>query len=111
MIIFLSCTLAVPTVAQLMGLFSGPYTREALAPWLAVGALLGVTHIVIRPILRVLAAPIGCLTLGLFGVVIDVALIYGCGSLVRGFAVPSPLYALMTAVTVNAICAIAAGRR
>ena len=71
------------------------------------GALLGVAHLVLRPVLRLLSAPLGCLTLGLFGLVIDVGLIYACGSLVEGFTVPGPLYAVLTAVLINVICAVA----
>ena len=107
-IIFLCCTLAVPTVAILMGVYTGPYTLEALTPALATGALLGIAHLVLRPVLRLLAAPLGCLTLGLFGLVIDVGLIYACDWLVEGFAVPGPLYAVLTAVLINTICAVAA---
>ena len=107
-IIFLCCTLAVPTVAILMGTYAGPYTLEAMTPALATGALLGVAHLVLRPILRLLSAPLGCLTLGLFGMVIDVGLIYACGALVDGFKVPGLLYAVLTAMLINAICAVVA---
>ena len=58
--------------------------------------------------LRLLSAPIGCVTLGLSGMVIDVGLIYLCGRLVEGFDVPGPLYAVLTAVLINVICAVAA---
>ena len=60
--------------------------------------------------LRLLTAPLGCLTLGLFGLVIDVGLIYLCGALVEGFAVSGLLCAALTAVCVNAICALCGGR-
>jgi len=43
--------------------------------------------------------------------VIDVGLLYAAASLVEGFVVPGFLYALLTALTINAICAVAAGRR
>ena len=76
-IIFLCCTLAVPTVAILMGAYTGPYTLEAL-------------------------------TLGMFGMVIDVGLIYACDWLVDGFAVPGLLYAVLTAILINTVCAVAA---
>ncbi len=111
-IIFLCCTLAVPTVAWIMGVYgAGTPTLQQARPALLTGALLGLAHLVLRPALRLLSAPVGCLTLGLFGLVIDVALLYGCGALVEGFTVPGPLYALLTAFTINAICAVAAGRR
>ena len=111
-IIFLCCTLAVPTVAWIMGLYGAAApTLEQLRPALLAGALLGAARLALRPVLRVIAAPLGCLTLGLFGLVIDVALVYGCAALVEDFAVPGPLYAVLTSVLINAVCAVAAGRR
>ena len=110
-LILICCTLAVPTVAQVMGIYGPEMTLEALRPALAVGALLGVCHILLRPVLRLLFAPLGCLTLGLFGLVIDIGLIYLAAWKVQGFVVPGFLYALLTALTINAICAVAAGRR
>ena len=110
-IIFLCCTLAVPTVAMMFGNYGEGVTLEQLAPALATGALLGVAHLVLRPVLRLLSAPLGCLTLGLFGMVIDVGLIYACGELVDGFSVPGPLYAVLTAVLINSVCTVAARRR
>ena len=110
-IIFLCCTLAVPTVAIMFGVYDGALTLERLKPALVTGVLLGAAHLVLRPVLRLISAPLGCLTLGLFGMVIDVGLLYGCGALVEGFEVPGLPYALLTAVTINAVCAVAAGRR
>lgn len=110
-IIFLTCTLAVPTVAMMMGVYGGVPTMEEATPAMATGALLGLAHLLLRPALRLITAPLGCMTLGMFGLVIDVGLLYGCGHFVEGFTVPGPLYALLTAVLINAICAVAAGRR
>ena len=107
-IIFLCCLLAVPTVAMMMGEYTGKITLEVLTPALVTGALLGAAHLVLRPVLRLLSAPIGCVTLGLSGMVIDVGLIYLCGHLVEGFTVPGPLYTVLTAVLINVICAVAA---
>lgn len=111
-LIFLCCTLAVPTVAWIMGAYGeAEPTLSLFQPALVTGALLGVAHLVLRPILRLLSAPLGCLTLGLFGMVIDVGLLYACASLVEGFEMPGIPCAVLTAVTINAICAVAAGRR
>ena len=110
-LILLCCVLAVPTVAQVMGIYGPDLSVEALRPALLVGALLGAAHLILRPVLRLLFAPVGCLTFGLFGLVIDVALIYASAALVEGFVVPGFLYALLTALVINAICAVAAGRR
>ncbi len=110
-IIFLCCTFAVPTVAVMMGAYSGPLTAQGLRPALTTGALLGIAHLFLRPVLRLVSAPLGCLTLGLFGMVIDVGLLYACGQLVEGFEVPGLLYAVLTSILINAVCAVAAGRR
>ena len=111
LLIWLCCVLAVPTVGVLMGLAPPDVNIAAMRPALLVGGLLGLAPIVLRTVLRLLVAPVGCLTLGLFGLVIDVGLIYLCASFVEGFHVPSLLYALLTALLINAICAVAAGRR
>lgn len=114
-LVFLCCVLAVPTCGVMVGDLTLPAqwseaTLALLRPWLLVGTLLGIAHLLVRPILRILSAPIGCLTLGLFGLVIDVALIYICGHFVEGFAVPGLLYAILTAVLINAVCAIVGSR-
>ena len=111
LLILLTCTLAVPTVAELMGVYPADASLQALRPALAVGVALGAAHLLLRPVLRVLFAPVGCLTLGLFGLVIDVGLIYAAAALVEGFAVPGISYALVCALLINAICAVAANRR
>lgn len=111
LLILLTCTLAVPTVAQVMGIYGPNMEFELLRPAIAVGVLLGLAHLLLRPVLRLLFAPVGCLTFGLFGLVIDVALIYLCAWKVPGFEVPGVLYALLTALTINVVCAVAAGRR
>lgn len=110
-IIFLACTLAVPTVAALMGLYGTTPTFGQLKPAMVTGALLGLAHLLLRPALRLVFAPLGCLTLGLFGMVIDVGLLYGCGYLVKGFEVPGLLYAVLTSMLINTVCAAVAGRR
>ena len=84
---------------------------EILRPWLAVGALLGLAHILLRPILRMLSAPLGCLTLGFFGFVIDVGLIYACAYLVDGFQISGLLYAVLTAILINTIVAFTGNMR
>ncbi|MDY3026863.1 MAG: phage holin family protein [Candidatus Faecivicinus sp.] len=114
-LVFLCCVLAVPTCGVLVGdlVLPGAWTEATLSllrPWLTVGVLLGAAHLLVRPILRLLSAPIGCLTLGLFGLVIDVALIYVCAHFVEGFAVSGLLYAVLTAILINTICAIVGSR-
>ena len=109
-IVLLTCILAVPTVACLLNELSWNFEPKAWAPWLVVGVILGLIHIILRPILRLITLPLGCLTFGLSGTVIDVALIYFSGSFVRGFEMPGLLYAVLTALVVNVVSAVA-GRK
>jgi len=108
--VMLSCIVAVPAVAALMGMYGAEASMEELQASLAVGLLLGGAHVLLRPVLRVLFAPLGCLTFGLFGMVIDVALLYACDRLVAGFAIPGFWYALITAIVINALCAASTGK-
>lgn len=111
-LIFLCCVLAVPTCGALAGELAipeglaGEALMNLLRPWLAVGVLLGLAHLILRPVLRMLSAPLGCLTLGLFGLVIDVALIYAAALLVDSFPPPSLLTAVLTALLINAVTAV-----
>ena len=115
--VFLCCTLAVPTCGVLVGDLSIDQAMELellieiLRPWLAVGALLGLAHILLRPVLRMLSAPLGCLTLGFFGFVIDVGMIYACAYLVDGFQISGLLYAVLTAILINTIVAFTGNMR
>lgn len=112
-VVMATCMLAVPTVACIMQFISIRSQRdlELAVPYLIVGAALGLAHLILRPLLRLLTAPLGCLTFGLSGTVIDVALIYLSARVLPAFQVPSLLYALLTAILINGICAFAAGRR
>ncbi len=110
---FLCCVLAIPTCGVLVGTLTIPEGLaiepliELLRPWIAVGTLLGLARLILRPVLRLLFAPLGCLTFGLFGFAIDVGLIYACAYLVNGFAMPTLLYAVLTAIFINIVSAVA----
>lgn len=106
-IVLLTCILAVPTVACLMNELSWDFRPDSWMPWLAVGAILGLIHMILRPILRLITLPLGCLTFGLSGTVIDVALIYLSGNFVRGFELPGLLYAVLTALVINVVSSMA----
>lgn len=111
LIIFCTCLLAVPTVAHM--LYGAPEnaTLEDYIPLFTAGAVLGAFHLVLRPLLRLIAAPLGCMTLGLSGTVIDIALIYITDHFVDQFYVPDFLFALLTALLVNTITAFVGARR
>ena len=110
-LVFLTCLMAVPTVSYLI--YGAPDLSDIMAmkPYLTVGAALGVLHLILRPILRIITAPLGCLTLGLSGTAIDIALIYLSARIVPGFPAPELLCATLTALLINAIAAIVSGRR
>ena len=110
-LIFLTCLLAVPTVSYLI--YGAPDMSDiaAMKPYLMVGAALGVLHLLLRPLLRLLSLPLGCLTFGLSGTAIDVALIYLSARVVEGFPAPEPLCAILTALLINAISTIVGGRK
>jgi len=104
MIVLLSCLLAVPTVPELisgMEIWSNPVL---LKPYLGAGLLLGLAHLLIRPALRLITLPLGCLTFGLSGTAIDVGLIYLAAEFVDGFVIPDFFCALVTALLINAVC-------
>lgn len=101
-IVLLICIVAVPGTACLLGHARWTGDIQPFRPHLIAGALLGVSHLVLRPILRLITMPLGCLTLGLSGTLIDVGLIYLSVAFVDGFAVPNFLYALVTALIINA---------
>ena len=110
-IIFLTCLLSVPTLYSILYPEMWAGDLKAYIPHFAVGALLGVCHLILRPILRLISAPVGCLTLGLAGTAIDIGLIYLCAALVEGFEKPSFLFALLAVLMINFICVLAGGRR
>lgn len=107
---FWACVVAAPlcgylaTVPAFARVFGGIH---AYSMWHAVitGVVLGLAYMLIRPILRILTLPIGCLTLGLFGIVIDTVLVLAISSIrVMGFSVTSPFSALVVALVCNAMC-------
>lgn len=106
-IVFACCVLAMPTCVKLL---DGFHAQDAAAA-ITMGVLMGIAHVVVRPALRLVSAPIGCLTLGLIQPVIDMGIIYACDRLVDGFEVTSALQALMAVFLINTVCFIAAGRR
>lgn len=110
-LVFLTCVLAVPTVACIMYGTPERMDLNTFAPLLSCGCVLGLAHLILRPLLRIITAPLGCLTLGLSGTVIDIALIYLSARFVQGFYVPGFLYALLTALLINAVSCFVGARR
>ncbi len=100
---FWCCVLAVPTLTKL----TDGIRCDSLYLALLAGAALGVVYLVIRPVLRILTFPIGCLTLGLFGFALDTGLIYLMGQYLPGFHVASLQWALLAALFIAGVQTIA----
>ena len=104
---FICCILAMVTLPYLL---PGVTAAETTAS-IAAGTMLGLAYLLLRPALRLLTLPVGCLTLGLFNLAIDVGLIWLCGQIIDGFQVATIMDAVLSAVLVNSVCAIAGGFR
>ena len=104
---FLACLLMPYACAQLL---EGVHA-ESLQAALLVGAALGVAYLILRPLLRLLTLPIGCLTLGISNFVIDVAILYLLAGAVDGFTIESVVYAALAALLVDAVVLIVGGWR
>ena len=78
-----------------------------------VGICLAVINLILRTPLHFLTKPLGCLTLGLFGTVVDAVLVEACTwvmdqyILPGGFAIASFPWAIGVAVCVNILRGIA----
>ncbi len=105
---FLCCLLAVPACCKLMA----PHiVADSLETAVLAGALLGVAYLLVRPVMRILTIPIGCLTLGTFGLVIDGALFMALPHLVQGLHVESFLWAMIAGFLVNCMCLAVGGSK
>ena len=103
---FLICVLSMPACAKILeGVTAQPPQTAVLA-----GTLLGLAYLLLRPLLRLLTFPIGCVTLGLSGFVIDCALILLMDAYVPGFSVDGILWAALCAALVDGLCLIVGGR-
>jgi putative membrane protein len=98
-ITFWCCVLAVPTLTKL----TDGIKCDSLYLAVLAGAALGVVYLVLRPVLRILTLPIGCLTLGLFGFALDAGLIYLMGQYLPGFHVASLQWALLAALFITGV--------
>lgn len=67
---------------------------------------LGLLNAFVRPVMMILSAPLLILTLGLFTFVINAALLYLVGHLIKGFSVQSFGAALVGAVIVSIVSLI-----
>lgn len=106
-ITFMCCVLSMATLPYLLPGVTAAQPQAAVA----AGVILGLAYLLIRPVMRILTLPVGCLTLGIFNFVIDVGLIYLSTQLIDGFMVDGVMSAVLSAVLVNSVCAIVGGFR
>ena len=90
-------TIAIGVAAYIVPNVTVTFMGAAIA-----AVVLGALNLIIRPILLLLTLPINILTLGLFSLVVNAALVLAASSVVPGFSVagflPALLFALVLAV-------------
>jgi len=74
-----------------------------------LGVTLGLVNFYIKPVLDTLALPLKIITLGLFGFVIEMALIWGVDYLFKEFSAPLFYPLLWTAVIIWALTIVVGG--
>lgn len=74
-----------------------------LLPILGAGLLLGLVNAIVRPVIVILTLPITILTLGLFLLIINAAMVWLVSKMMNGFAVDGLLPAILTAVIVSIV--------
>ena len=97
---FLCCLIAMPACANILPGVQADNWQIALI----AGAVLGVFSLLLRPVIRLLTLPIGCLTLGASGFAIDTGLIVLMSTYVPGFYVQGLQWAALCALMVHGLC-------
>ena len=75
-------------------------------PWyvaVIVAVVLGLINTFIRPLVKLIALPITVLTLGLFSLVINAAMVLLCAKIVPGFDTSGFLSALICSITLSIV--------
>jgi putative membrane protein len=81
--------------------FISGITIDPIWTALIVGACLTLFNMIIKPIINILTLPINLLTLGLFSLVINGALFWYLGTLIKGFSVATFTAAFIGALIVS----------
>jgi len=97
--------LGIAYVAPELGILRGFYVSGFWAAAVAV-LILSLLNLTVRPILRLLALPVTCLTFGLFTLVINALMMLLTAELVAGFHVGGFFNALVVSVLYAAISAV-----
>ncbi len=80
------------------------YSRVSIEGWqavVAVGLVLGGWNLVVRPVVRLFSLPVNILTLGLFGVVVNIGVVWLTAELIDGFTVGGLMGALLCAIAIG----------
>ena len=87
------CVIGVPLCAYILpGVHVEPVYMS-----LMLGLILGGFFYIVRPLLKLLTIPIGCLTMGLFSLALDTGVIYLMSLYLPGFSLDGPEWALAIA--------------
>ncbi|PJE63800.1 hypothetical protein COU89_01340 [Candidatus Roizmanbacteria bacterium CG10_big_fil_rev_8_21_14_0_10_45_7] len=98
--------LLVATLAVLISDYLLPgVTINGLTTAIITAIVLGVLNTFVRPILQIIALPISILTLGLFALIINTAMVMLAGTLVPGFVVESFLSAFFFSILLSIVSA------
>lgn len=89
--------IAIAYVAPSLGILPG-FHVEGFEPAVVAVLILSVLNLTVRPILKLMAVPITCLTFGLFSLVINALMMFLTGELVSGFVVGGFWNALLLSV-------------
>jgi putative membrane protein len=81
--------------------FISGITIDPIWTALIVGACLTLFNMIIKPIIKILTLPINLLTLGLFSLVINGAIFWYLGTLIKGFSVATFTAAFIGALIVS----------
>lgn len=98
----------VAYLAPTLGILPGFQVDGFQAAFVAV-AILSLLNLVVRPILKLMAMPITCLTFGLFTLVINAAMMLITGEVVAGFHVGGFWNALVASIIYAIISALLNG--
>ena len=90
---FAACAVGVPLCAYILpGVHVEPVYMSVI-----LGLMLGGFFYLVRPLLKLLTLPIGCLTMGLFSIAMDTGIIYLMSEYIPGFSLDGPEWALAIA--------------
>jgi len=96
---------AISYFAPVLGVLPGFKVEGIEAAAFAV-AILSILNLTVKPILKILALPITCLTFGLFALIINALMMLLTSRIVRGFEVGSFWNALIASVIFAIVSAI-----